>query len=43
MEKEILTPGGTDTPVENDWRAAIETRLASLESQIAVLKARQMP
>ena len=30
-----------DTPAENDWRAAIEARLASLESEIAELKADQ--
>jgi uncharacterized protein YceH (UPF0502 family) len=37
-------PSGTgattsDTPAENDWRAAIEARLASLEDEIAELKA----
>lgn len=31
------------TPEENDWRAAMEARIASLEYDIAVLKARQMP
>ena len=30
-----------DSPVENDWRAAIEARLASHESEIAELKADQ--
>jgi uncharacterized protein len=30
-----------DAPAENDWRAAIEARLASLESEIAELKAGQ--
>ena len=29
----------SDRPVENDWRAAIEARLARLESEIAELKA----
>ena len=29
----------SDTPEEHDWRAAIEARLASLESEIAELKA----
>jgi len=29
----------SDTPAENDWRAEIEARLASLESEIAQLKA----
>ena len=32
-----------DTPAENDWRAAIEARLASLEAEIAELKAGQTP
>lgn len=36
-------PAISDTPVEDDWRAAIEARLARLESEIAVLKACQMP
>ena len=31
----------SDTPAENDWRAAIEARLASLESEIAELRSRQ--
>src|SRR6478609_10532422 len=35
------TPAASDTPAENDWRAAIEARLASLESEIAELKAGQ--
>ncbi|MEO5916077.1 MAG: DUF480 domain-containing protein [Luteolibacter sp.] len=35
-------PAAPDTPAENDWSAAIEARLASLEYEIAVLKARQM-
>jgi uncharacterized protein YceH (UPF0502 family) len=40
----ISTPSTTsDTPAEDDWRAAIEARLARLEYEIAVLKARQMP
>jgi uncharacterized protein YceH (UPF0502 family) len=30
-----------DTPSEDDWRAAIEARLASLESEIAELRASQ--
>ena len=30
-----------DTPAENDWRTTIEARLASLESEIAELKAGQ--
>ena len=34
-------PAAADTPAENDWRAAIEARLASLESEIAELKAGQ--
>ncbi len=34
-------PAASDTPAENDWRAAIEARLASLESEIAELKAGQ--
>ena len=34
-------PAAADTPAENDWRAAIEARLASLESEIAELKASQ--
>ncbi len=34
-------PAASDTPAENDWRATIEARLASLESEIAELKARQ--
>ena len=34
-------PATSDTPAENDWHAAIEARLASLESQIAELKAGQ--
>ena len=29
----------SNSPAENDWRAAIEARLASLESEIADLKA----
>lgn len=33
----------SDTAADDDWRAAIEARLATLESQIVVLKARQMP
>ena len=36
-------PAATDTAAESDWRAAIEARLGSLEYEIAVLKARQMP
>ena len=36
-------PALADSPADDDWRAEIEARLASLESQIAVLKARQMP
>ena len=32
-------PAAAHTPAENDWRAAIEARLASLESEIAELKA----
>ena len=36
-------PAAADTPAENDWRAAIEARLASLESEIAELKAGQTP
>ena len=34
-------PAAADTPAENDWRVAIEARLASLESEIAELKAGQ--
>lgn len=32
-------PALSDTPAEDDWRAAIEARLATLESEIADLKA----
>jgi uncharacterized protein YceH (UPF0502 family) len=32
-------PAVSDTPAENDWRAVIEARLASLETEIAELKA----
>jgi uncharacterized protein len=32
-------PAAFAAPAENDWRAAIEVRLASLESEIAELKA----
>ena len=35
-------PAASDTPAENDWRAAIEARPASLESEIAALKAGHM-
>ncbi|RYD84234.1 MAG: DUF480 domain-containing protein [Verrucomicrobiaceae bacterium] len=39
-----VTPSAAaDTPAENDWRAAIEARLASLEAEIAELKAGQTP
>ncbi len=38
-----LLPPASDSTEENDWRAAIEARLASLEHEIVVLKARQMP
>ena len=34
-------PVASETPAENDWRAAIEARLASLESEIAGLKTSQ--
>jgi uncharacterized protein YceH (UPF0502 family) len=34
-------PAAADDPAENDWRVAIEERLASLESEIAELKAGQ--
>ncbi len=34
-------PAAEDTPAENGWRAAIEARLASLESEIAELRAGQ--
>ena len=34
-------PAASDAPAENDWRASIEARLASLESEIAELKACQ--
>ena len=34
-------PAAADTSAENDWRAAIEARLASLESEITELKAGQ--
>jgi hypothetical protein len=37
----VLSPSAFDTPAENDWCAAIEARLASLESDIAELKASQ--
>jgi hypothetical protein len=36
-------PAAADDPAENDWRAAIEERLASLESEIAELRASQRP
>lgn len=36
-------PAAADIPAENDWRAAIEARLGSLESEIAELKAGQTP
>ena len=36
-----ITGDFSDTPAENDWRAAIEARLASLESEIAELKSSQ--
>ncbi|RYD85719.1 MAG: DUF480 domain-containing protein [Verrucomicrobiaceae bacterium] len=36
-------PVATATPEENDWRAAMEARIAKLEYDITVLKARQMP
>ena len=38
-----VTLSAADTPAENDWRAAIEARLAALESEIAELKAGQSP
>ena len=37
------SPAAADSPAENDWRAAIEARIASLESEIAELKAGQRP
>ena len=37
----VNSPVTADTPAENDWRAAIEARLASLEAEIAALKASQ--
>ena len=37
------TPTASDTSAENDWRAAIEARLASLESEIAELRASPRP
>jgi uncharacterized protein len=45
----LLSPAAADTTsvtgalLENEWRAAIEARLASLESEIAELKAGRMP
>jgi uncharacterized protein YceH (UPF0502 family) len=36
-------PATSESPEENDWRAAIEARLASLEYEIAVLKAGLAP
>ena len=36
-------PAASETAAESDWRAVIEARLASLEYEVAVLKARQMP
>lgn len=32
-------PTAPDTPAENDWRAAVEARLASIEAEIEELKA----
>jgi uncharacterized protein YceH (UPF0502 family) len=37
------SPASSDTPAENDWRAAIEARIARLESEIAELKAGRAP
>ncbi len=34
-------PAAAESFVDNDWRAAIEARLATLESEIAELKAGQ--
>lgn len=34
-----VPPAASESPAENDWRAAIEARLASLEAEIAELKA----
>lgn len=36
-------PTATDTAEEDDWRAAMEARIAKLEYDLAILKARQMP
>jgi uncharacterized protein len=36
-----IHPSASGTPAENDWRAAIEARLASLEFEIAELKVKQ--
>lgn len=36
-------PAAPATPADDDWRAALEARIAKLEYDIAVLKARQMP
>ena len=36
-------PVASDSAEEDDWRADMEARIASLEYEIAVLKARQMP
>jgi uncharacterized protein YceH (UPF0502 family) len=40
---EDVVVADSDTPAENDWRAAIEARLASLEAEIVELRARQTP
>ena len=37
------TEAPSDTAADHDWRAAIEARLAALESEIAELKASQAP
>ncbi len=42
-ETPSVTSATSETPAENDWRAAIEARLASLEAEIAELKAGQAP
>jgi len=39
----VLPTTAAASPEENDWRAEMEARIAKLEYEITVLKARQMP